>query len=122
MEWQGDRRYTMDSAIKQALAIEIHAKDGSAVEAGCQCINTKHTYAMELFCEEGQGFALSDKEKRFYAGVGDLMRVVRKEIEFETFNLPHVHRVSKGACSSKIKACVATGLTREECRIRIKCE
>ena len=90
-----DRDYTMDSIIKQLSLIELHGKDGSAVDAGCACIEGKHLYAVEGLSEEGQGFALSAKERMFYAKLSDFARKTRKTIDSGTFNFPSnpVHRL-----------------------------
>lgn len=87
-----DRKYTEDAIIKQLGLIELHCKDGSAIEAGCQCIDTKHLYLIEGLAEEGQGFALSAKERGFYADLGNLVRLVRKNMEIENYELHGVMR------------------------------
>jgi len=87
-----ERTYTSDAIIKQLGLIELHCKDGSATEAGCMCIDTKHLYLLEGLAEEGQGFALTNKEKQFYAQLGDLVRQIRKNMEVEQFELHGVMR------------------------------
>lgn len=82
-----DRDYTLDSIIKQLSLIELHGKDGSATDAGCMCIETKHLFMLEGLSEEGEGFALSEKEKRFYSKLADFARSTRKKIEQEEWNL-----------------------------------
>lgn len=81
-----DRDYTMDSIIKQLGLIELHSKDGSALEGGCACIETKHLYLLEGLSEEGVGFAMSVEEKEFYTQLGDLARQVRKLMEKGDFS------------------------------------
>lgn len=81
-----DRRYTEDSIIKQMALIELHGKDGSALDAGCGCIEGKHLFAVEGLAEEGMGFALSEKEKRFYENLAEVARKTRKAIEDDTFD------------------------------------
>ena len=90
-----DRDYTMDAIIKQLGKIELHSKDGSAVEAGCACIEGKHLFMVEGLSEEGQGFAVSAKERMFYAKLADFARKTRKTIDDATFNFPRnpVHRL-----------------------------
>lgn len=85
-----DRDYTMDSIIKQAVLQELHSKDGSAIDANCQCIETKHTYMIEALAEEGKGFAKSEEEKRFYDWVADINRKIRKHVEFQDWSIPGV--------------------------------
>lgn len=83
-----DRIYTREAIIKQLGLIELHCKDGSAIDAGCQCIDTKHLYLIEGLAEEGQGFALSEAERKFYANLADFVRSTRKNMEVETWRLP----------------------------------
>lgn len=87
-----DRRYTEDSIIKQLGLIELHGKDGSAVDAGCACIETKHLYLLEGLAEEGIGFAVSAKERQFYQDLSNFMRETRKRMEVEDYNLHGVMR------------------------------
>lgn len=87
-----DRTYTRDSIIKQLGLIELHGKDGSALDAGCQCIDTKHLYLLEGLSEEGMGFSLSAEEKEFYSQLADLSRRIRKNMEVEDYNLHGVMR------------------------------
>ena len=87
-----DRDYTRDAVIKQLGLIELHCKDGSAIDAGCQCIDTKHLFLIEGLSEEGQGFALSAKEREFYEDLANLVRLTRKKMEVEDFNLHGVMR------------------------------
>ena len=109
-----DRTYTMDSVLKQLSLIELHGKDGSASEAGCGCIESKHLYMLEGLSEEGAGFALSEKEKQFYLQVSDLMRNLRKRIDTEDFTLHGVmHKTmfkkNPGpltACQKKQERCI----------------
>lgn len=78
--------------IKQLGLIELHCKDGSAVDAGCACIDTKHLYLIEGLAEEGMGFALSAKEREFYEDLANLTRLTRKKMEVEDWNLHGVMR------------------------------
>ena len=82
-----DRDYTYNAIIKQLGLLELHTRDGSAVEAGCHCIETKHLRLVEGLSEEGVSFAVSEKEKEFFRELGDLARSLRKNMEMETFNL-----------------------------------
>ena len=90
-----DRDYTMDAITKQLSLIELHSKDGSAIDAGCACIEGKHLYIIEGLSEEGQGFAVSAKERMFYSRLADFVRKTRKTIDDATFNFPSnpVHRL-----------------------------
>ena len=82
-----DYDYTRDAIIKQLSLIELHGKDGSAVDANCACIETKHTYMLEGLSEEMAGFAKSQAEKDFYLKVSDLARKLRKKIDAEDWSL-----------------------------------
>jgi len=83
-----DRRYTEDSIIKQLSLIELHGKDGSAVEAGCGCIEGKHLVMLEGLAEEGIGFSKTEKERMFYTKLSSLARNLRKSIEQAEFTFP----------------------------------
>lgn len=87
-----DRDYTREAVIKQLGLIELHCKDGSAINAGCACIETKHFYFLEGLTEEGQGFALTTKEEDFYKQLGDFSRLARKRLEVEDWDLHGVMR------------------------------
>jgi hypothetical protein len=87
-----DRDYTEEALIKQLTLIELHGKDGSAVDAGCSCIESKHLFAVEGLAEEGQGFALSQKERDFYAKVSQFARLLRKKIDVEDWDMHGIMR------------------------------
>lgn len=91
-----DYDYTREAIIKQLVLMELHGKDGSATDAGCACIETKHTYMLEGLAEEMVGFAKSEKEKKFYSEVSELMRLLRKKIDQEDFSLHGVMAEVKG--------------------------
>jgi hypothetical protein len=91
--------YTEDAMMKQLALVELHSKDGSAVEAGCTCIETKHSYIIEGLAEEMKGFALSEQEKKVYEQIGEWARDFRKKIETEDWkprepNVPKKHFVA----------------------------
>ena len=113
-----DYDYTRDAIIKQLGLIELHGKDGSAVDAGCQCINTKHTYMLEGLSEEMVGFAKSEAEKKFYMQLAANMRKVRQDIDSESWGgiPPHLT-----ACERKVLKCVSSGKTETECRRTVNC-
>jgi hypothetical protein len=87
-----DLGYTRESLIKQLLLIQNHGVDGSAVEAGCGCIEDKHLYIVEALAEEGATIAVDPKEKRFYAQLSDLARYLRKRIDMADWNMHGVMR------------------------------
>jgi hypothetical protein len=103
-----DRVYTEDAIIKQLALIELHSKDGSALDAGCGCIEGKHLFIVEGLAEEGKGFALSEKEKHFYDDLGTWARTKRKQIEDSTFDSGN-HVMQCGHCDN------LRGEERKEC-------
>jgi len=124
-----NRDYTREALIKQAGLIELHCKDGSAVDAGCACIDTKHLFLIEGLTEEGQGFALSAKEREFYKQLGDFVRLTRKKMEVEDYNLHGVmrevmkkkHAEPLHVCQEKIEACMKLGYSKAHCVSVIPC-
>jgi len=84
------KKYTEDALIKQAALIELHSKDGSAVTAGCDCIEGKHLHIVEGLAEEGMGFAVSEREKKFYEILAPFSQSIRKAIEKGDFIFPEV--------------------------------
>ena len=105
-----DYDYTRDAIIKQLGLIELHGKDGSAVDAGCQCINTKHTYMLEGLSEEMVGFAKTEAEKKFYMQLAENMRNTRRQIDAEEWGSGHLTK-----CEKQIYKCVQSGKTLKEC-------
>lgn len=93
--------YTEDAMMKQLALVELHSKDGSAVEAGCSCIESKHSYIIEGLAEEMKGFALTEKEKQFYEQLGEWAREFRKRIEGEDFTPIETHSPIKKAKTSR---------------------
>jgi hypothetical protein len=79
--------YTRDRFIKSSLAIENHAKDGSALE-GCTCLQGKHFYEWEEYSEEGITIADREKEQEFYRKVAPFARQLRKSVIDQTFEFP----------------------------------
>jgi hypothetical protein len=75
--------YTENAMMKQLALVELHTKDGSAVEAGCTCIESKHSLIIEGLSEEMKGFAVSAEEKKVYEEIGEWARNFRKKIETE---------------------------------------
>jgi len=108
-----DYDYTRDAILKQLVLIELHGKDGSAVDAGCQCINTKHTYILEGLAEEMQGFAKSPAERQYYAKLAELMRQTRKDIDSEAW--------TQNSCLDKVNKCIKAGGELEACKRKYRC-
>lgn len=81
-----DHKYTEDAIIKQLSLIQLHVDDGSALDAGCGCIEGKHTFNLEGLSEEQTGFALSESEKKFYERLAKIARTQRHKIEQEEWD------------------------------------
>lgn len=118
-----DRNYTYEAVMQQLGLIELHTRDGSAVEAGCHCIETKHLRLIEGLSTEGQSFAMAEKEKKFFAELGDLARSIRKNMEMETFDLKSAISDAKPEAASHdlsqdekahVQRCMADSLTPKE--------
>ena len=111
-----DRDYTEDSLVKQLLAIENHSKDGSAVDGGCSCIEGKHFYGVELYAEEGQGFALSKEEREWYADVADWARIKRRELLAGEWKKGDYHLSTHQSTNQCIRISMEHGASKEEAR------
>jgi hypothetical protein len=122
-----EKKYTEDSLRKQFLAIQLHGTDGSATEAGCNCVPAKHSLGVELFAEEGIMTAANPKEKEFYTWYAEIARKGRKSIEDGSFDIPH--NPTSGECPklvrciSKVsKKCVMPACNPYAvCRASVKC-
>jgi hypothetical protein len=76
-----EKKYTEDSIIKQLTLIQLHSTDGSALDAGCSCVEGKHLHALEGLAEEGSMTAENPQEKAFYVELANFARETRKAIE-----------------------------------------
>lgn len=83
-----DYEYTRESILKQLTLSELHTKDGSAVKAGCGCIEGKHLLNLIGLSEEMVGFAKSEAEKNYYLWAGEVFRQIRRAIEFADWCIP----------------------------------
>lgn len=81
-----EKKYTEDSIVKQLTLIQLHSTDGSALDAGCSCIEGKHLHALEGLAEEGIMTASSPQEKAFYENLANVARETRKNIEEGKYN------------------------------------
>jgi hypothetical protein len=73
--------------MTQLGLVELHTRDGSALDAGCHCIETKHLRLIDGLTAEGQSFAMSEQEKQFFKELGDLARSLRKTMELEHWDI-----------------------------------
>ena len=104
--------YTRREATKQLLKIEEHVTNGSALDAGCACIQERHLLSFEGYGDEGQAIATATEEKKFwsvaslwareswkkiiadpwnekvYDCIRDEARMIRLAIEHQIFNFP----------------------------------
>lgn len=100
-----DLEYTRESLIKQLLLVQNHGVDGSAVDAGCGCIEDKHLFIIEGYSEEGETIATNPQEKQFYAWVADWAREIRKRIDAENWSTHGVSRQIMKAQAPKPQSC-----------------
>lgn len=77
--------YTRESLPEELALIERHARDGSAVQAGCACIEEKHLLLVAGLASEGVALATDMKEKEYYMGLANLARDLRREILDQDF-------------------------------------
>lgn len=128
-------QYTQDALARELYLVELHAKDGSAVEGGCACIEEKHLLGIEGLAQEGANISTKEKEKKFYAELAALSRNLRKAILEETFSLPYSNPIHWTKCElahptvqKKIEKCVLRVKGKPHvinpyavCRASIKC-
>jgi hypothetical protein len=103
--------------MTQLGLVELHTRDGSALDAGCKCIETKHLRLIEGLSSEGVSFAVNEKEKEFFAKLGTLARSLRKNMESESWDIcaaiheaelnPCKTGASVTPCDRKVERCVA---------------
>jgi len=80
--------YTREALCKELYLIELHAKDGSAFNAHCACIQEKHLLGVQGLAEEGITLATDEKERKFYEALSLEAREIRKQILDESFVVP----------------------------------
>ena len=118
--------YTQTSVLEELLLIERHARDGSAVEAGCGCIEEKHLLTLSGLSSEMPTLTKSDKEKDFYARLAETARELRKMVidaDFPSFEL-HINKSESGhsvKCEAKVQKCIQEGGTEDACRMELGC-
>jgi hypothetical protein len=76
-----DHDYTEEAMIKQLGLIELHTKDGSALDAGCACIETKHLFNVEGLAEEMPSFTENENERHIYGHIKAEAKAHRQRIE-----------------------------------------
>ena len=72
--------YTRGAIAEEVSLIERHARDGSAVDAGCACIEEKHLLTLAGLASEGVTLTTDPAEKDYYLKLADWARKTRLEI------------------------------------------
>lgn len=85
-------KYTREALMEELALVERHARDGSAVDAGCGCIEEKHLLLVAGLGSEGVVLATKQEEKQFYSELADLARNLRKKVLDSDFNMHGVMR------------------------------
>jgi hypothetical protein len=83
-----EKKYTQDAILEELALSERHARDGSAVDAGCSCIEDKHTLLLSGLASEATNMSVNPKEKEFYSKFAEFQKKARHEIIDGTFNFP----------------------------------
>lgn len=112
--------YTRETLLEELSLMERHARDGSAFEAGCSCIEEKHLLLIAGLASEGVTLAKDQAEKEYYMKLAEWSRSKRQEIinaDWKKGSSSH----SLSACEKKISKCVLSGKTEEECLATIEC-
>jgi hypothetical protein len=78
--------YTRNALLEELALVERHARDGSAVNAGCACIEEKHLLNISGLASEGVTLAADAQEKEFYMWLADHARELRRVILDGEFN------------------------------------
>jgi hypothetical protein len=73
-------KYTREALAEELALIERHATDGSALDAGCSCIQEKHLLMIAGLAREGKTLATDQQEKDFYDKTAQAARELRKTI------------------------------------------
>ena len=109
-------QYTRDSIVEELLLTERHARDGSAVEGGCGCIEEKHLSTIIALCKESATLMNDPEERDFYLNV---VAPTARELRTKILNGDFKKKVN---CESLVKACVSQGRTEGECRSVYNCK
>ena len=109
--------YTREAIAEELSLIERHARDGSAVNAGCACIEEKHLLTLAGLSSEGVTLAKDSAEKQYYMNLAEWARETRKDIIYGNFKKSgHVI-----ACKSELADCIIKTGDVVECKKKIKC-
>ncbi len=80
--------YTERSVLEELLLIERHSRDGSAIQAGCACIEEKHLLTLAGLASEMPTLAKAQDEAEWYMELAQLARQKREEILDHNFKDP----------------------------------
>lgn len=72
--------YTRNALLEELALVERHARDGSAVDAGCACIEEKHLLNIAGLASEGVTLATDPDEKQYYFNLANWAREKRRQI------------------------------------------
>ena len=109
--------YTRDSIVQQLLLTELHARDNSAVEGGCGCIEEKHLTTIIGLCNESATLMANKDEIDFYLNVvAPTCRELRTRILMQDFK-----RKEHSCTAAALTACIAQGKAESECKRLLKC-
>jgi hypothetical protein len=72
--------YTERSCLEELLLIERHCRDGSAIQAGCACIEEKHLLTLAGLASEMPTLAKAQDEQEFYMNLAQTARQLREQI------------------------------------------
>ena len=90
--------YTRNALLEELALVERHARDGSAVDAGCACIEEKHLLNISGLASEGVTLATNTHEKDFYLWLAGYARELRQQILEGDFKAIKGHAVSCPPC------------------------
>lgn len=111
--------YTERSTLEELLLIERHARDGSAVTAGCACIQEKHLLTLAGLASEMPTLSKDENERKFYMKLAEEARSLREQILEHNFGNSESHTFSK--CEKKIEKCLNQGKPEAECSAEVLC-
>ena len=87
--------YTRQALLEELALVERHARDGSAVDAGCACIEEKHLLNIAGLASEGVTLATDLKEKEYYLWLANHARELRRQILDGQFD-------KRGSCNCEV--------------------
>jgi hypothetical protein len=83
------------------LLIERHSRDGSAVQAGCACIEEKHLLTLAGLASEMPTLAHAQDEAEFYMNLAAWAREMRETILDKNFGKANKQKHTVEKCVGK---------------------